>query len=153
MRHSALMWAVALSAVYLAGGYLLALIALLVNAVGVKRGRHDRAEDLASLAVSRFTIPVSVIVPALNDERMIVASVESLLQLNYPEFEVIVVSDGSTDRTMDRLREAFEIQPREIFYRKRLPALGVHKIYRSVRDPRLVVVEKDQAGKADALSC
>ena len=153
MLHSLLEWAVAASLVYLLGTYLVVIGALVIHFLVGRRDRHNQTEDLASLAVSRFTIPVSVLVPAFNEEHLIVASVQSLLDLNYPEFEVIVVSDGSADATMDRLRAAFDIKPREVFYRRLLPTQPVRRIFRSTRDARLTVVEKVHGGKADALNC
>ena len=53
--------------------------------------------------------PVSVIVPAFNEGQGIIDSVRSLLSLRYPVFEVIVVNDGSTDETLARLIEAFDL--------------------------------------------
>ena len=81
----------------------LATLGLIENAV---RRRESAAQDYEGLAASRFTIPVSVILAAYNEESAISATVRSLLELDYPEFEVIVVNDGSTDGTLDRLRAA-----------------------------------------------
>lgn len=144
---------VAGSLIYLLGTYLVVSGALVIHFIGGRRDRRKQTEDLASLAVSRFTIPVSVLVPAFNEEHLIVACVQSLLESNYPEFEVIVVSDGSADATMDRLRAAFDMKPREVFYRRVLATQPVRRIFRSVRDARLTVVEKVHGGKADALNC
>lgn len=91
-------------------GYLLltnlvyvALVAVAAVENGVRR--HEAAsQDYEVLAASRFTIPVSVIVAAYDEETAIVSTVESLLALDYPEHEVIVVNDGSNDGTMERLR-------------------------------------------------
>ena len=78
-------------------------------------GRHDRdSQNFQVLARSRFTIPVSVVLPAYNEEQVIVASVRSLLGLDYPEFEVIVVNDGSQDRTLDRIIEAFQLEQYDV---------------------------------------
>jgi cellulose synthase/poly-beta-1,6-N-acetylglucosamine synthase-like glycosyltransferase len=60
-----------------------------------------------------LTPGVSVLVPAYNEELSIVASVDALLALKYPEFEVVVVDDGSTDATFERLRQAFDLRPVE----------------------------------------
>jgi biofilm PGA synthesis N-glycosyltransferase PgaC len=136
-------------------GYLLltnvvSIVFILVGAVENAVRRHERTSaDYATLASSRFTIPVSVIVAAYNEERVIVPSVRSLLAFDYPEHEVIVVNDGSGDGTLDRLREAFELEPYEMFVRRMLPTARVRGIYRSPTFPNLVVVDKENGGKAD----
>jgi cellulose synthase/poly-beta-1,6-N-acetylglucosamine synthase-like glycosyltransferase len=60
---------------------------------------------------SPLTPPISVLLPAFNEQAGIVESVRSLLALRYPEHEVIVVNDGSTDATLARLEEAFTLVP------------------------------------------
>lgn len=44
-------------------------------------------------------IPISVLVPAYNEEETVVQCIDSLLSLDYPEYEIIVINDGSKDRT------------------------------------------------------
>lgn len=122
-------------------------------AESVRRSRQTRAEDYETLAASRFTIPVSVLVAAFDEEQGIVAAVRSMLRLDYPEYEVVVVNDGSRDGTLLELVRAFELEPREVFYRRVLPTQGVRGIYRSASEPRLLVVDKLNGGKADALNC
>ncbi len=96
--------------------------------------------------------PVSILVPAYNEETCIVDSVRSFLGLRYPEFEVVVVSDGSTDATVDRLIEAFALLEVPAVYRRALPSAAVKRMFRSARHPNLVVLEKENGGKADALN-
>jgi cellulose synthase/poly-beta-1,6-N-acetylglucosamine synthase-like glycosyltransferase len=96
--------------------------------------------------------PVSVIVPAFNEEAGIIESVRSLLSLRYPVFEVIVVNDGSTDGTLARLVEAFDLRPSRTVYRKSVPTMPVRGIYRSPLHPRLIVVDKINGRKADAMN-
>ena len=96
--------------------------------------------------------PISVIVPAFNEGPGIVESVRSLLSLRYPVFEVIVVNDGSTDETLARLTEAFDLRPSRAVFRKTLPTLPVRGIYRSAVQPKLVVVDKANGKKADAMN-
>ena len=133
------------SAVYV----VLALVGAVEN--GVRR-HESHAEDYETLASSRFTIPVSVLVAAYNEESAIVATVKSLLALDYPEHEVVVVNDGSGDGTLDRLREEFELEPFELFVRRVFHTEDVRAIYRSEAHPNLVVVDKENGGKADALN-
>ena len=78
---------------YLLSNYVLfAMIAVVVAVESALRHLQARAEDFESMSLSRFTIPVSVIVPAFNEATVITASVESLLALDYPELEVIVAT-------------------------------------------------------------
>jgi biofilm PGA synthesis N-glycosyltransferase PgaC len=115
--------------------------------------RHEHAsQDFDVLGESRFTIPVSVIVAAYDEETAIVSTVESLLGLDYPEFEVIAVNDGSGDETLRRLVEAFELEPYQVFVRHVFPTEHVRAIYRSAAYPNLVVVDKENGGKSDALN-
>ena len=127
----------------------LVLVAFVENVV--RRHEHG-SQDFEVLGESRFTIPVSVIVAAYNEETAIVSTVESLLDLEYPEFEVIAVNDGSGDGTLDRLVEAFDLEPYHVFVRHVFPTEAVRAIYRSAAHPNLVVVDKENGGKSDALN-
>lgn len=147
-------WAYLGCLVYLIGAALVYLaLALVAGVQAAIRSRQSRAEDFETLARSRFTIPVSVIVPAYNEEVIILACVRSLLALDYPEHEVVVVNDGSTDRSLDLLRQEYSLEPRQVFFRRLLPSREVRAIHRSKKEPRLVVVDKENGGKADALNC
>lgn len=99
-----------------------------------------------------FEPPVSVLVPAYNEEATIVTSVRSLLQLDYPDFEIVVVNDGSRDGTLVRLAEAFDLVAFPEAYWQRLPGKPVRAIYASRRHASLRVVDKENGGKADALN-
>ena len=139
--------------VYLCLTYGMFIVLLAFAALeNVRRRREARVEDYALLAESRFTIPVSVIVPAYNEAPVILAAVRSALAFEYPEAEVIVVNDGSTDDTLETLVLAFDLRPYEVFHRRMLPTEGIRAVYRSSADPRLLVIDKENGGKADALN-
>lgn len=96
--------------------------------------------------------PVTVLVPAHDEADSIVASVQALLQLAYPSYEVVVVDDGSQDGTLAALDAAFDLVPFPEAYRVRVPTAAVRGVYRSRRQPALRVLQKEQGGKADALN-
>ncbi|HLD29238.1 MAG TPA: glycosyltransferase, partial [bacterium] len=101
---------------------------------------------------ARITPPVSVLVPAYNEEKDIIASVHSLLGLNYGEFEVIVVNDGSKDNTFALLQKEFELIKTSRRYNPQIPTKTVEGIYRSGARKNLIVVNKENGGKADSLN-
>lgn len=151
--QTAVLVAVAACFIYL----MLVAVAFAIVLVGsaVEHARlitDGRQEDYDVLAGSRFTIPVSVVVPAYNEEVLIRSTVRSLLALDYPEFEVIVVNDGSRDDTLALLQQAFDLETRETFFQKRFDTSPIHHVYQSRSDSRLRVVDKDNGGKADALN-
>jgi len=96
--------------------------------------------------------PVSVIVPAFNEGKGIVQSIRSLLSLRYPVFEVVVVNDGSTDDTLARLSEAFDLRLSKAVFRRSVPTQPIRGIYRSAVQPKLIVVDKVNGKKADAMN-
>jgi glycosyltransferase involved in cell wall biosynthesis len=139
-------------------GYLLLVsgvytVLAVVSAVEASVRRHEsEAEDWATPASSRFTIPVSVVAAAYNEETSIVPAIESVLTFEYPEYEVIVVNDGSTDGTLQRLRDRFDLAPYEVVRRSAFPSARVKTVYRSATHPNLLVLDKENGGKADALN-
>lgn len=142
-------WAFLAYFVAINAGYLM-LNAMAFAAVR-RRLNASVLEDLGA-GYAGFEPPVSVLVPAYNEAATIAASVRSMLQLEYPEFEIIVVNDGSRDGTMEALQREFALVPFAEAYRRRIEVRPLRGIYRSVRHPNLRVIDKDNGGKADALN-
>ncbi len=131
------------------GGY------LMLNVLSfVSLRRHLDAQTLADLprAYSALKPPISLLVPAYNEAPTIAASVRSLLQLAYHEFEIIVINDGSKDETLDELQREFDLIPFAEAYWRKLPAQPIRGIWRSARHPNLRVIDKENGGKADSLN-
>jgi len=116
--------------------------------------RHNTFADTRVMVQSELTPPVSVVAPAFNEESTIVETTRSLLKLNYGKYEVIVVSDGSRDKTLGRLKEEFALFRSKRFYVPTLQTEAVRGIYRSSKPEyrNLTVVDKENGGKADALN-
>jgi cellulose synthase/poly-beta-1,6-N-acetylglucosamine synthase-like glycosyltransferase len=116
--------------------------------------RNWQYRDLRDLP-ARYTLaypPISVLIPAYNEEKTIVSTVRSILQLTYADFEVIVINDGSLDHTLSKLIDEFGLQPFPQAVRIQLNTQPIRCIYRSTQHPQLVVVDKDNGGKADSLN-
>ncbi|MDH4219150.1 MAG: glycosyltransferase [Candidatus Aminicenantes bacterium] len=96
--------------------------------------------------------PISIIAPAYNEEMGIIESVKSLLALEYPFYEVIVVNDGSTDHTLEKLKKTFGLKKSKRVFRKTIETKPIKGIYISPSDPKLVVVDKVNGKKADAMN-
>ncbi|MFV0305685.1 MAG: glycosyltransferase family 2 protein [Moheibacter sp.] len=114
-----------------------------------------RKEDKLILSDPTNAPFVSVIAPAFNEEKTIIVNVKSLLTLNYPNFEVIIVNDGSKDRSLDLLINEFELVETNYLYIEKVKTRSFKSIYRSENPKfsKLTVVNKKNTGaKADALN-
>lgn len=130
-------------------GYLVMLIVALKTS-----SAHQRRLDSDRLSWTKQTPlapPISIIMPAHNEEKSIRVSVRNILELDYPEIEVIIVNDGSGDRTLAELQECFRLRRVRSIYIPAVETAPVRGIYRSEADPRLVVIDKHAGGsKANA---
>ncbi len=95
--------------------------------------------------------PITIIVPAYNEENGIVESVRSLLQLEYPDYQLIVVNDGSTDRTLEQLFKNFQIRHASFSPYYEIDSQPIKAVYLSSAYPNLVVIDKEHSGKADSI--
>jgi len=114
--------------------------------------RRTFFSDYRRIMQSDMTWPVSILVAAHNEEKNIVETVRSLMMVNYGEFEIIVVNDGSTDGTCARLVKAFGLQRIDKVYCSSIATQPVRAVFTSKDHPNLLVVDKDKGGKADALN-
>jgi cellulose synthase/poly-beta-1,6-N-acetylglucosamine synthase-like glycosyltransferase len=115
--------------------------------------RRRPLRDFRGVSASPLSLPVTLLVPAYNEEPVIVDSIRSLLASRYRELQVMVINDGSLDGTFAALQEAFALVEVDRVPRARLDSAPVRGVYASPLDDRLVVVDKDNGGKADALNC
>ncbi|HGJ63790.1 TPA: glycosyltransferase family 2 protein, partial [bacterium] len=95
---------------------------------------------------------VSILAPAYKEELSIVDSVKSLLSLNYPKFEIIVICDGSPDNTLKNLIEAFKLERVDRQPYNNIPCRQIRGFYANPNYPYLLVIDKLNGGKADSLN-
>jgi cellulose synthase/poly-beta-1,6-N-acetylglucosamine synthase-like glycosyltransferase len=102
---------------------------------------------------TNFEPPISIVVAAYNEEAVIVASIRSLLQLNYPEFEIVIVNDGSKDATLEVLKQEFALGLLPEAFRRRVEHATVRGVYQSTTYPEIRVIDKENGGsKSDAIN-
>ncbi len=95
---------------------------------------------------------ITIIVPAYNEEKIISESVKSLLDLDYPRVEVLVVNDGSSDNTLEELKRNFKLIEITREIDEKIDTVPLRAIYNSIEEKRLTVIDKENGGKADALN-
>ncbi|MCQ9371373.1 glycosyltransferase [Corynebacterium sp. 35RC1] len=157
---TALAWLGYFLAAYLIGTALLYTV-MLGSALYNSRKQNRLNASVDSLSLSNYeSFGVTIVVPAFNEASGILQSVSSLLNLNYPNFEIIVVNDGSTDKTAELVIDAFSMHPAALQTEsthtdqaKHIRTAEVQAVYRSSQFPNLHLVSKHNGGKADALNC
>jgi cellulose synthase/poly-beta-1,6-N-acetylglucosamine synthase-like glycosyltransferase len=133
----------------------IAYFVMLLIAICTSRAHQNRLKSVPLTWVkgSPFAPPITILMPAHNEEKCISTAVRNVLDLDYPELEVIVINDGSVDHTLASIQEAFRLRPVRIIYVPHAKSAPVRTIYRSDLDGRLIVVDKEAGGsKADALN-
>ena len=116
------------------------------------QSRLAEDEDLLRLLQTGAPPPISILVPAHNESATIEASITAILTLDYRTYEVIVVNDGSKDDTLERMQDAFDLYEVPRIYPEVLATRPVRALYRSRTRPRLLVIDKENGGKADSLN-
>ena len=114
--------------------------------------RTRNKERLEQIFRTRLVPPISILCPAYNEGVTITELVRSLLRMLYSQHEVIVINDGSKDGTLQALIETFSMQAVDQDYENTIPTMEVRGVYASARYPKLIVVDKANGGKADALN-
>lgn len=140
-------WTILLYFVLLNSGYLLMELSSLLRLTGYMR---ERALDQLPTRYSEHDPPVSIIMPAFNEEALIETALSAVMQLDYQHFEVVVVNDGSTDRTREVMLTTYEMEELDEPPEQPIPTKHVHAVYQSRIYPNLRFVDKDNGGKSDA---
>jgi cellulose synthase/poly-beta-1,6-N-acetylglucosamine synthase-like glycosyltransferase len=150
------LWVQAISWAILSVGMIQNLVYLLQVPAAWKELRARKQADDSDYAwqmmMSDVAIPISVMIPAYNEETTIVESIRSMLSLSYPEVAIIVANDGSKDRTLQVLIEAFSMTPVVRAHEQAVHHAAARGLYGSALYPQLLVVDKENGGRADAIN-
>jgi cellulose synthase/poly-beta-1,6-N-acetylglucosamine synthase-like glycosyltransferase len=132
---------------------LIYLMLLLFSYISVVRQeRLWNIKDMSLLFKKRMLPSISIIAPAYNEEKTIIESANSLLNLKYPEYELIIVNDGSKDQTLTTLIRYYDLKRVDYLYDSHLNTKPVRGVYLNRSRPQLIVVDKINGGKADSLN-
>ena len=129
------------------------LFLVFISFIGLRRSRAaESSSDRDQAFRSDFHKPLSIVIPAYNEASTITETVRSALSLRYPSFEIIVVNDGSNDQTLAVLEKQFNLHRSPRDYSVDIPCGTIKDLYNSVDYPNLIVVDKVNGGKSDALN-
>lgn len=136
--------------------FLFLLFVVLLSFLGVKRYIFQKIFGRADKMLYMQNLPgVSIITGAYNESVTIIDNVHSLISLNYSKFELIIVNDGSTDDTLEKLINEFKLKEVKYVFETYIPSAPIRKIYKSedLAYSNLIVVDKENGGcKADAIN-
>ncbi|MDA3822985.1 MAG: glycosyltransferase family 2 protein, partial [Bacteroidales bacterium] len=116
------------------------------------QARLSSIKDKQLLCTRHLLPSVSVIAPAYNEMANIIESTNSLLNQRYPDFELIVINDGSKDDTLNTMISYYKLEKQDMFVNFRLNTRTLRGIYTNRNIPNLIVVDKMNGGKADSLN-
>jgi poly-beta-1,6-N-acetyl-D-glucosamine synthase len=116
--------------------------------------RKNSFVDYKVLLSSPMAPSISIIAPAFNEGKTIIDNIRSLLSLHYNDFEVIIINDGSTDDSMEKVIRAYDLEPVEFVYEEKIHTQPIKGIYKSRNKAfnKLIVIDKKNGGKSDAMN-
>ncbi len=121
--------------------------------IGIKWYKNKkRAWTSCDFIIRDLIPPITIIAPCYNESATVVESINSLLNLRYPNYEIVVVNDGSKDDTLSKLIDYYELDKTALIYRELIKTSSVKNTYISKSNKHLIVIDKENGGKADALN-
>ena len=128
------------------------LILLALSSLELRFHNKRRKVNICQGETCDLAPEVAILVPAYNEKETIISSLSSLQELEYPNLELIIINDGSTDETLKEIKKQFKLIPVTREARAGVKSEEVKKVYKSVTDERILVLDKENGGKADALN-
>jgi cellulose synthase/poly-beta-1,6-N-acetylglucosamine synthase-like glycosyltransferase len=137
-------------------GFVNLIYTFLISVAVVSILIHIRKIKYLPLRENRFSPavpPVSVLIPAYNEGSILFRTIQSIMNLNYPHCEAVIINDGSSDDTLDLLIHQYGLRRIDLAYRNILKTMPIRGFYYNKNIPNLLVIDKEQGGKSDALNC
>lgn len=129
------------------------IVQMIMSFIKVRKDSKELlSNDYERYVYSDNLLPISLLIPAYNEEENVVQNIKSLMKMDYPNFEIIVVNDGSTDKTHEKIVEAFGLYQIESSQKVSIPTKEVRGVYYNVDYPNLLYIDKENGGKSDALN-
>jgi len=131
------------------------LLLTIFSAISLRKYlRKNSYVDYNAIVSSPMAPSLSVIAPAFNESQTIIDNIRTLLSLYYNNFEVVVVNDGSTDNSMEKMIESYDLEKVNYYFDYRLPCKRIRGVYKSRNRSfkKLTVIDKVNGGKADSLN-
>lgn len=136
--------------IFVNGSYILLII---FSWIQTKKSRKkENLFELSGLFGTNLYRSVSILAPAYNEEKSIVESIRALLNLQFNDYEVIVINDGSTDQTLQKMIDHYDLREVDRHIPNLIPCLPVRRVYGSRKYPKLIVIDKENGQKSDALN-
>jgi len=125
------------------------LMAMVSSMMYIKKAKFS---DIKLYKESYNMVPISILVPAYNEEKIVIQTINSLRALEYSTYEIIVINDGSRDHTLKTIIKTFGLKRITFPIKTVIPTSPIKGIYYNPDYPNLFLVDKDNGGKADALN-
>lgn len=134
--------------IYFVGYFLIDIVLFLIFLFTFK---SDKKKYEVDIELNEFFRKCSIIVPAYNEEVSIIHCIDMLESLDYPDFEIIVVNDGSKDNTVQTLMNKFDFKKYEGKYESYLDTEEIKNIF-TYNNNKVILIDKSNGGKADAIN-
>lgn len=126
-------------------------ISAIIGSITLFKNRYK--DTMHSKIEHDYYVPVSIIVPAYNEEKVILSNIKSLLFLDYKLYEIIIVNDGSTDNTLKKVIEEYDLVKVDRPFNRQLKTKKIKNIYEGHnKNIQITLIDKENGGKADTLN-
>ncbi|MGL5329286.1 MAG: glycosyltransferase family 2 protein [Peptostreptococcaceae bacterium] len=118
-----------------------------------RRIKANTISEYIEIDNKEYYTPVSILVPAYNEEVTICDTIDSLLYVDYSEYEIIVINDGSTDESITKIVDKYDLKPVYKPMKKNIETKEIYMVYSGTYKNRVItLIDKENGGKADALN-